>query len=244
MAAGRRKSRASLALRGAGLVSSLLLILASGAGSVRGGPGPEVAVRGQMTDESGQPVAGHVVRLIKARSYVTLANFKFNKQSQDLEETRTTTDRHGFFEFTFPVDPDFRYYYLRFYDPAVFDAVRYKVPEDRDVSRRARKGRPVLANVELRPHAEWPEVKSLIDRYGPASDLGRILRAVGLPTRRTGEPGAREIWWYDAHDVSYVLQGEKVLETRRAARRQDSQDATEEAGLRTERIDEEDLEDR
>ena len=242
MAAGPEKSPTALAFHGASLVSSILLILAAGAGAARGGPGPEVAVRGQMTDESGQPVAGHAVRLIKARTYVTLTNFKFNRQSQDLEETRTTTDRHGFFEITLPVDPDFRYYYLRFYDPAVFDAVRYRVPADRDVSRRARKGRPVLANIELRNNPEWPEVKSLLDRFGPASDLGRILRAVGLPTRRTGEPGAREIWWYAAHDVSYVLQGEKVLETRRAARGEIPEDATEEAGLRTERIDEEDLE--
>ena len=244
MAAGPQRSRAALAFHGASLVSFIVLILAAGAGVARGGPGPEVVVRGQMTDESGQPVSGHAVRLIKARTYVTLANFKFNKQSQDLEEARTTTDRHGFFEFTFPVDPDFRYYYLRFYDPAVFDSVRFRVPADRDVSRRARKGRPVLANVELRANPEWPEVKSLIDRYGPASDLGRILRAVGLPTRRTGEPGGREIWWYDAHDVSYVLQGEKVLKTRRAARGEVPEDAAEEAGLRIERIDEEDLEER
>lgn len=244
MAAGPGSSRAVFPFCRASFVSSIVLILVAGAGPAWSDPGPEVVVRGQITDASGQPVAGHTVRLLKARTYVTLTNFKFNKRSQDLEEARTTTDRHGFYEFTFPVDRDFRYYYLRFYDPAGFDAVRFRVPEDRDVSRRARKGRPVLANVELRTNPEWPEVKRMIDRYGQASDLGRILRAVGLPTRRTGEPGGREIWWYDDHDVSYVLQGEKVLKTRRATRSQVSEGATEEVGLRTERIDEEDLEER
>lgn len=244
MADGSRKAPMAMPLHWIAPALSILVTLAPDAGPAWGGSAPEVVVRGQITDESGGPVEGHTVRLIKARTYVTLTDFKFNKQSQDIEETRATTDRHGFYEFTFPVDTDFRYYYLRFYDPSGFDAVRFRVPADRDISRRARKGRPVLANVELRTAPDWPEVKTLIDRYGEASDLARILRAVGLPTRRTGEPGGREIWWYDDHGVSYVVQGDRVLKTRRREPGSAPGKETDEAGLRTERVEEEDLDDR
>ena len=184
------------------------------------GPAPaaraaeSITVRGSVTDEAGNAVPGHVVRLLKSRKILNLRAFKTRDQS--VEDVRATTDAGGFFEFKFPVDSQFRYYYLRFYDPDSFDIVKYRLPDDRDVSRRVRQGRPVQAAVILKFQPDWPEVKKMVDRYGPASPVGQVLRALGLPSRRTAEGEGRERWEYDTAGVTYLVQGSKVLETRRS----------------------------
>jgi hypothetical protein len=175
-----------------------------------------IEVRGAVTDEAGVPVPGQTIRLLKSRSILNLAGL--NTRDQNVEETRATTDGHGLFEFTFPVDSQFRYYYLRFYDPATFDAVKYRLPEDSDISRRVRSGRPVQATIVLRQSPEWPRVKALIDEYGPGSHPGQILRSLGLPSRRDPQDAGRELWVYERAGVSYLIEGTKVLETRRAPR--------------------------
>ncbi len=229
----------------------LAALVGGAAGSAFAGPDREVVVRGQVTDEEGAPVTDHAVRLLKARTIISIEKFNLKKRSQDLEETRTTTDGHGFFEFTFPVDPEFRYYYLRFYDPETFDAVRFRVPEDRDISRRARKGRQVHASVTLRFHPDWAEVRTLIDRHGETSHRGRILRALGLPDSRTEEGDGRVVWSYEAEGVSYVLEGDRVVETRGNVRARtpaekpaEQIEEGEREILDVERVDEEDVADR
>lgn len=187
-----------------------------------------VEVRGRVSDSTGAPVPGHVVRLLKSRTIVSLRGMK--TEDQDVEEMRTTADARGFYEFSFPVDPKFRYYYLRFYDPGDFDVVKYVLPKDMDVSRRARKGRPVQADVVLQIQATWPEVKEFIDLYGPWSHRGQILRALGLPSRRTPQGAGRELWEYDAAGVSYLIEGAKVLETRRSTATADPEDPAVQVG--------------
>ncbi len=202
---GRPRSGAALAI----LAGALLAVAPRSAAR----SGHTVVVRGTVTDESGRPVPGHTVRLLKSRTIVNLAGFK--TQDQNVEEVRASTDAHGFFEFNFPVDPQFRYYSLRFYDPKSFDAVKYRLPEDRDISRTARQGRPVQATVVLKLQPDWPKVKALVDQYGPASHCGQIVRALGLPSRRTSQGEGRELWEYDEARVAYLVEGSKVLETRR-----------------------------
>ncbi|MFQ5877183.1 MAG: carboxypeptidase-like regulatory domain-containing protein [Acidobacteriota bacterium] len=201
----RRRSAALAAVAVA--LTSLLTLQHPAAGRER-----QVQVRGRLTDESGAPVPGQTVRLLKSRTIVDLKALE--KRSQDVEQTRVTTDAHGFYEMSFTVDPRFRYYYLRFYDPKQFDAVKYRLPDDRDISRRARRGRPVHADAVFEFHPDWPEVKALIDRYGPATHVGQILRTLGLPTRRTPQASGRELWVYDPAGVSYLLEGMRVVQTR------------------------------
>jgi hypothetical protein len=247
MATGRgRVCATSQVKRRIAIAVCCVLLSAVGLGGARGGPSGEVVVRGQITDDAGEPVAAHAVRLLKSRTILTLSNLK--KRSQNLEETRGVTDSHGFYEFTFPRDSEFRYFYLRFYDPKAFDAVKYRLPEDADISRRARKGRPVHANVVLRFDPDWSEVKTRIERYGAASDRGRILRALGLPSQQVEEAQGLELWAYDAVGVSYLIRGETVVETRRSEPRGDGETApdgrSEESALAAERIEGADLEER
>ncbi len=174
-----------------------------------------ISIRGSITDETGAAVPGQAVRLLKSRSILKLSGLK--TVDQNVEEVRAGTDPQGFFEFTVTPDPNFRYCYLRFYDPQNFDGVKYRLPDDREISRKVRQGRPVQEAVVLRRQSDWPKVKALIDEYGPASHCGQILRALGLPTRRTPQGAERELWEFDAAGVAYLVEGQKVLETRRLA---------------------------
>ncbi|HET6278926.1 MAG TPA: carboxypeptidase-like regulatory domain-containing protein [Candidatus Polarisedimenticolia bacterium] len=172
-----------------------------------------IQVRGRVTDATGAAVPGHSVRLLKSRTIVNLGTFK--KRDQNVEELSSTTDAHGFFEFKFPLDKKFRHYYLRFYDPDDFDLIKYRLPADKDISSKARKARAVQADVILELQPGWPEVEALIRQYGPGTQRAQILRALGLPSRRVPQSPGREVWEYDAAGIAYLIEGEKVVETRR-----------------------------
>ena len=172
-----------------------------------------VGVRGRVVDETGEGVAGQSVRLLKSRTYVKLGGLKALDQS--VEDARTTTDSLGFFEFDYRLDPAFPYYFLRFYDPKTFDAVKYRLPEDRDVSKRLNSGRPVQVTASLKFQPDWPKVKALLETYSPASQVGQVLRSLGLPSAKSPEGPGRELWTYDKAGVSYVVEGARILETRR-----------------------------
>jgi hypothetical protein len=169
-------------------------------------------VRGRVTDEKGQGVPGQTVRLLKSRTFVKLGGMRSLDQS--VEEKRAVTDTLGFFEFEFPIDASFPYYYLRFYDPKTFDAVQYRLPEDREITKRVRTGRPVEVSIGLKVQPDWPQVKALIDAYTPGSQVGQILRSLGLPRSRQPEGQGRELWRYDQAGKAYVVEGGRVIETR------------------------------
>lgn len=188
------------------------LLLLGGAAAAAAPEPAKVPVRGRITGANGEGIPGQTVRLLKSRTFVKLGGLRSLDQS--VEEKRVVTDSLGFFEFECPVDASFPYYYLRFYDPKTFDAVQYRLPEDREITKRLRLGRPVEVSVGLRSQPDWPQVKALIDAYTPGSQVGQVLRSLGLPTSRTPEGPGREIWRYDQAGVAYVVEGGRVIETR------------------------------
>ena len=191
--------------------ASVLLVLAPAAAYAQAEEA-RVALRGRVIDETGEGVAGQTVRVLKSRTYVKLGGLRSLDQS--VEDAKSATDPLGFFEFEYRPDPAFPYYYLRFYDPKTFDAVKYRLPEDRDVSKRLRSGRPVEVTVSLRFQPDWPKVKALLDTYPPGSQVGQVLRSLGLPSGRAPEGPGRELWTYDKVGVSYLIEGVKIIETR------------------------------
>jgi len=196
-----------------GIGGALLALLVLLPGSARAAqPEEKVTVRGRIIDESGAGVPAQVVRLLKSRTIVRLGGLRSLDQS--VEEKRATTDPLGFFELECPADPEFPYYYLRFYDPKGFDSVKYRLPEDREITKRVRQGRPVEVSVPLKLQPDWPKVKALIDAYSPGSQVGQVLRSLGLPTSRAPEGPGRELWIYDRAGVAYLVEGPKVIETR------------------------------
>ena len=208
-----RSSRAVPA--GAGRFASAALLvfaLMIPAAALAEGEEGRVTVRGRITDETGEGVAGQVVRLLKSRTYVKITGLR--QLDQIVEDARASTDALGFYEFEYRPDPAFPYYYLRFYDPKTFDAVKYRLPDDRDISKRLRSGRPVQVATSLRFQPDWPKVKTLLDTYPPGSQVGQVLRSLGLPSGRAPEGPGRELWTYDRAGVAYVVEGTRIIETR------------------------------
>jgi hypothetical protein len=197
-------------LTSASLLASAAALAPRAAGAA---PAIVVTVAGTVTETGGAPVPGTAVRILKTRTVYSLKSPR--SQDQGVEEIRARTDSDGRFSIELTLDPKFPYYYIRFYDPKQFDAVKYRLPVDRDISRAVKEGAPVEVNALLELQPTWPEVRKLVDEYGAASRRGQIVRALGLPTRRVSGEEGREIWSYDAAGVSYVLEGDKVVETHR-----------------------------
>jgi hypothetical protein len=191
----------------------LSLALLGAAGSAVAAGNATVTVRGLFSDESGAALAGQTVRVLKSRTVLQVGGLQTRDQS--VEETRVTTDAHGMFEIEFPVDRQFPYTYLRFYDPKTFDAVKYRLPEDREISRKARRGGTVQAPVVLKFHSDWKKVEALLGQYPHGSQCGQVLRSLGLPARREARDGGRELWVFDRAGMEYLIEGTRVLETRR-----------------------------
>jgi len=197
------------------IACALALLFGAPAGLVQGASESVATVKGMVSDAGGAAVPGHVVRLLKTRKLRALSAPR--SSSQEVEEARTKTDAEGHFSIEFKVDNEFPFWYVRFYDPKEFDAVKYRVPQDVEISRGLAGSAAVEVGVVLQIQPDWPKVKALVDQYGPASRRGQIIRNLGLPSSQNPEGEDREIWVYDAAGVSYILQGDAVIETRHFA---------------------------
>jgi len=183
--------------------------------TVAAAAGAGMTIRGQITDASGAPVPADTVRLLKTRRVKVLGAAP--DADQAIEEARGRTDVDGHFTIDAAIDHAFPFWFVRFYDPATFDGVKYRLPSDLDVSRQVREGAVIDAGVVLKFHPDWPQVRALVDEYGAASRRGQILRSLGLPTKRSPGEEGRETWEFARAGVTYLLEGDKVIETRRTA---------------------------
>jgi len=172
-----------------------------------------LTIRGAVSDASGAAVPAATVRVLKTRRVRVLGAAP--DADQAVEEARGRTDAEGRYAIDVPVDHAFPFWFVRFYDVTSFDAVKYRLPPDVDISRQVRAGAAIEAGAVLQFHPDWLQVKALVDQYGAASRRGQILRSLGLPPKRVPQEGGREIWEYPAAGVAYLLDGDGVVETRR-----------------------------
>lgn len=187
---------------------------AAPAASVAAPAAAGMTIRGRITDTDGAPVPAGTVRLLKTRRVKVLGAAP--DADQAIEEARTRTDAEGQYTLDAAIDNAFPFWFVRFYDPATFDGVKYRMPADLDVSRQVRAGALIDAGVVLKFHPDWPQVRALVEEYGAASRRGQILRSLGMPTRRTAGDEGMETWEFARAGVTYVLDGDKVIETRHA----------------------------
>jgi len=172
-----------------------------------------LTIRGAVSDASGAAVPAATVRILKTRRVRVLGAAP--DADQAVEEARGRTDAQGRYSIDIPVDHAFPFWFVRFYDVKSFDGVKYRRPADTDISRQVRAGTTIEASAVLQFHPDWPQVKALVEQYGAASRRGQILRSLGLPTRRAPQEGGLETWEYPAAGVAYLLDGDRVVETRR-----------------------------
>lgn len=198
-------------------VLALLLLAAASAGpAVSAGEEGNRALEGQIFDASGEPVEGVPVRVLMTRRLLTLGDFSV--RDDVAEGPSTVSDAKGFYSLSWEPDPAYDYFYLRFYDARSFDAVRYSLPTDEDITQRVRSGRPIIVNRQLEDAPTWPELRREIERVGgEKTPRGEILRALGMPDRVvTLEDGLVE-WHYERAGVRYRLQEGRLVEVLRAA---------------------------
>jgi hypothetical protein len=175
-------------------------------------PPPRVDLRGRITDASGRGIAGVPVRLLQARRDFKVLDWEYEDSVLDAVVARSDAD--GFFEATLAPDPDFRSFWLRFFDPSSFDPVRYARPADLDVTAPVRAGRPVIRMVVVDDAPGWAEVSAWIERLGSDSPRGLLVRRLGIPDRHTSE-GELETFFYESAGVAYRFRdGELVGEER------------------------------
>jgi len=193
---GHRNAWNALLIAGAAALLSVLLLPAAALADEEEG---QVSIHGRIIDGTGTGVAGQVVRLLKSRTYLKIGGLRSLDQSA--EDARATTDALGFFEIATRRDAAFPYYYLRFYDPKTFDSVQYRLPEDREISKKVRSGRPVQISVSLQFQPDWPKVKTApainIRKIATVNGLGRLLASeehLAAPSgRREAFSGTNEI---------------------------------------------------
>ena len=183
-----------------------------------------MVVRGQVTDDTGQGVENVPIRVIATRRVVKFLTIE--SQPAEAELVTGSTDASGFYEIEVPKVRDYDFYFLRYFDGETFDAVRYAVPEDIEITDRISKRRPVVQDLTLLPAAGWDAVQRLISLYGAGSARSEIVRALGVPerTERTTTPEGidRETWWYDTVGVAYVINDGRVTDKKTFAPRQES----------------------
>lgn len=193
---------------GAGLIAAVALLVPENGSAAR--TIPKFRIRGSVIDEDGQPVGDLTVWLLKTRSLIQPG--KLALESQVVEAGRVATDGNGFFELEADRDSAYRGYFLRFYDPKGFDAVRFRIPEDRDITRKWRGKRPIIVTAVLRFSEQWPEVRAWIARYGPDSPAARLLQSLGLPDQVADSDREGVVdWCFDAPGICYHLKGNEVL---------------------------------
>jgi hypothetical protein len=166
---------------------------------------------GQLTDESGQPVAGNPVLVVARR--LDLAPLRMEYDELGRQEVRTVTDAQGRFRVEFVPASVGNNFFLFFYDATGFDRVKYRRPEPLDITERLRTQPTVVVNHALQTQSSWPEIRRQIAYFGAESDRGQILRKHGLPDKRDVPPGAGEdpeVWWYYADGVNYWFVGEHL----------------------------------
>ncbi|MFQ5718379.1 MAG: hypothetical protein ACE5IK_02410 [Acidobacteriota bacterium] len=183
-----------------------------------------LVVRGQVTDAPGHGVAGIPVRVIATRRVVKFLSIESHPAEKEL--VAAITGPSGFYELEVPKVRDYDFYFLRFYDGAHFDGVRYARPDDVEITAWIDKRRPVIQDVTLAPAAGWDAVQRLVKLYGAESPRGRIVRELGVPERTDHAPSAdgvdRETWWYDRAGVAYVIENGQVVDRQRFRPRQET----------------------
>ena len=198
------------------LIAASSLLLVSSAASIAGftTKPATVLVRGQITDSEGAPVAGHGVRLLATRRVAKFLTIESAPAEAELASART--DTNGFYEMRVPRDREYDFFFLRFYTVADFDSVRFDPPADREITKRFTSRRPVIEDCVLPAAPGWDAVRRLLELYGPDSPRGRVVRALGVPDRVDAVPGApgQEAWRYEAEGVTYIVEGDRVLDRR------------------------------
>lgn len=167
-----------------------------------------IQVSGRITDAAGNGVGDVALRLFQGRRDFQLKGWEFQDEMKD--EFLVRTDQDGFFDVELDPDPEYRHFWLRFYDPETFDYVRYQAPEDLDITGRVLEGRALVRHITLPDSTEWPLVQEWMRRLGRDSKAAQLVRMMGVPDRHEEENGITSLW-YPSKGVVYRFEGGRYV---------------------------------
>jgi hypothetical protein len=202
-----RSPRATSVARAAGFFCALVSATATLA---LGG-----TIEGQVFDRQGQPLAGVFVEVLHVSTPAPLSLERGERKQTRL--ARAETGEAGFFRVDLRETPARGEIFVRCDVSEGWDGLRYAAPEPDEVGDALRARGYAVAALLAEDARGWPELRREIERAGgPRTKRGTILRSHGLPPETLTTVEGRTLWRYP--HVTYVFEGETLVETRREAR--------------------------
>jgi len=179
--------------------------------------GKRVAAQGRVLTASGEGMPGWPVVLIGTQRYIELKRFSSGGGVAIL--TRATTDANGYFSIDVPKDRRYQFWFLRFAEQGGLDPVKYRMPEDVEITADVRRDRVASVQKAIQLNPAWPEVERRVaEAGGESSEKGKILRALGLPEKSVKDDAAgTEEWWYFTKGILYTFSATEPVSERHFA---------------------------
>ncbi|NOZ14023.1 MAG: hypothetical protein GXO69_10320 [Acidobacteria bacterium] len=152
-----------------------------------------IEIKGNVSDEAGNPVADSPVYLVMKRVVFNFRNLKY--QEVESKTVSTKTDAHGLYQLSLNVDHYFNRFYLYFHGDG-FDFAQFLRPEPENITKQVKKGTEIIVNRVLKTNPLWSDLQIVLKALNPSSRRYKILRKYGFPERREQLPNGTEKWYY------------------------------------------------
>ncbi len=167
-----------------------------------------VEIKGNVSDEAGNPVAHSPVFLVMQRVVFNIRTLKY--EEVESKTVSTETDAHGLYMTTVDIDHYFNKFYLYFHGKG-FDFAQFLRPEPEDITRQVKKGTEIVINRVLKTNPLWSDLQIVLKALNPESQRYKILRKYGFPEKREQRRDGSEKWYYFDLDKAFTVgQPEKI----------------------------------
>lgn len=170
-----------------------------------------VEIKGNVSDEAGNPVAHSPIFLVMKRVVFNIRNLRY--EEVESKTVTTETDEHGLYLSTVDIDHYFNRFYLYFHGEG-FDFAQFLRPEPEDITRQIKKGTEIVVNRVLKTNPLWSDLQIVLKILDPESQRYKILRRYGFPEKREERTDGSEKWYYFDFDKAFTVGGPGNKDTR------------------------------
>ncbi|PJB76817.1 MAG: hypothetical protein CO090_10025 [Acidobacteria bacterium CG_4_9_14_3_um_filter_49_7] len=161
-----------------------------------------VEIKGNVSDETGKPVAHSPVFLVMKRVVFNIRSLKY--EEVESKTVATETDAHGLYMASVDIDHYFNRFYLYFHGKG-FDFAQFLRPEPEDITRQVQKGTEIVVNRVLKTNPLWSDLQIVLKALDHESERYKILRKYGFPERREQRQDGSEKWYYFDLDKEFLV---------------------------------------
>ncbi|RLE18840.1 MAG: hypothetical protein DRJ08_02435 [Acidobacteria bacterium] len=161
-----------------------------------------VEIKGNVSDEAGNPVANSPVFLVMKRVVFNIRNLKY--EEVESKTVSFKTDEHGLYLASVDIDHYFNRFYLYFHGEG-FDFAQFLRPEPEDISKEVKKGTEIVVNRVLKTNPLWSDLQIVLKALDPESQRYKILRKYGFPEKREQRQDGSEKWYYFDLDKTFSV---------------------------------------